>query len=58
MIFLWKAFKKSKSERRVDNADEPDFQDEKSKLYSGPSKGLAPFTTTLSKKKVLLRLSI
>jgi len=30
VIFLWKAFKKLKSERRVDYADRTDFQEENS----------------------------
>jgi hypothetical protein len=55
-LFLWKAFKKLKSERRVDNADGTDFQEENSKLYSGTSKGLSPSTTSFKKEKVFLRL--
>ena len=51
MIFLWKAFKKLKSERRVDNADGTDFQEENSKLYRGTFKGLSPSTTPFGKRR-------
>jgi hypothetical protein len=51
MISLWRAFKKLKSERGVDNADETDFQEENSKFYSGTSKGLSPFTTPFGKRR-------
>jgi hypothetical protein len=45
MLFLWKAFKKLKSERRVNNADGTDFQEEN-------SKGLSPSTTPSGMGKV------
>jgi hypothetical protein len=45
MIFLWEAFKKLKSERRVNNADGTDFQEEN-------SKGLSASTTPSRMGKV------
>jgi hypothetical protein len=48
---LWKAFRKLKSERRVDNAYGTDFQEENSKLYSGTSEGLSPSTTPFGKRR-------
>jgi hypothetical protein len=49
-LFLRKAFKTLKSERRVYNANGTDFQEENSKFYSGTSKGLPPSTTPFGKR--------
>ena len=52
-MFLWKALKKFKSERKFVTADGTDFQKEDSKLNGVIFKGLSPATTPFGKRKFI-----